>query len=55
MKVLIDTNVALDILLKRKDYAVAISVFGFAEKNIFSGYITPEQFMQLFAKEDENH
>jgi predicted nucleic acid-binding protein len=48
MKVLIDTNVALDILLKRPDYANAINVFGLAEKRIISGYISASAITDIF-------
>jgi predicted nucleic acid-binding protein len=54
MKVLIDTNVALDLLLKRPDYANAINVFGLAEKNIISGYISASAITDIyyFSKKD---
>ena len=52
MKVLIDTNVALDILLKRRDYADAFAILRFAEEKIISCYIsavTPAEFLQTIA------
>ena len=48
MKVLIDTNVALDILLKRQDYANAFAVFKLAEKKIISSYISTSAITDIF-------
>jgi len=48
MKVLIDTNVALDILLKRQDYTNAFAVFKLAEKKIISSYISTSAITDIF-------
>jgi predicted nucleic acid-binding protein len=48
MKVLIDTNIALDILLKRKGYASAFSVFKLAEVKIIFGYISASAITDIF-------
>jgi len=48
MKVLIDTNVALDILLKRQDYPNAFAVFKLAEEKIISGYISASSITDIF-------
>jgi len=40
MKILIDTNVALDILLHRQDYTNAEVVYPLAESNQISCYIS---------------
>jgi predicted nucleic acid-binding protein len=48
MKVLIDTNVALDIMLHRKDYAVSEAVSKLAEKNAFSGFISASAITDIF-------
>ena len=48
MKVLIDTNVALDILLKRQDYANAFAVFKLAEGKIISGSISASAITDIF-------
>ncbi|GHV94709.1 twitching motility protein PilT [Spirochaetia bacterium] len=48
MNALIDTNVALDILLRRKDYASAMGVLGFAEKDIITGYISASAITDIF-------
>ncbi|WP_461246140.1 PIN domain-containing protein [Treponema sp. R6D11] len=48
MKVLIDTNVALDILLHRKDFAVSEAVSKLVEKNIISGFISASAITDIF-------
>ena len=48
MKVLIDTNVALDILLKRQYYSNALTVFKLAEEKIISGYISASAITDIF-------
>ena len=48
MKVLIDTNVALDILLKRQDHANAFIIFKLAEEKIISGYISASAITDIF-------
>ena len=48
MNVLIDTNVALDILLKRRDYANGFAVFKLAEKNQISGCISASAITDIF-------
>jgi len=48
MKVLIDTNVALDFLLHRKDYASALDMFGMAEKKYITGYISASAITDIF-------
>jgi len=48
MKILIDTNVALDFLLHRKDYACALDIFGMAEKKYITGYISASAITDIF-------
>ena len=48
MKTLIDTNVALDILLKRQDYTNAFAVFKLAEEKMISGYISASAITDIF-------
>ena len=48
MRVLVDTNVALDILLKRRDYAISLAVFQLAEEKIISGYISASAITDIF-------
>ena len=48
MKVLVDTNVALDILLKRRDYTSAFFVLKLAEEKIISGYISASAITDIF-------
>ena len=48
MKILVDTNVALDILLKRHGYNSAFTVFKLAEKNVISGYISASAITDIF-------
>jgi predicted nucleic acid-binding protein len=48
MKVLIDTNVALDIMLHRKDFAVSEAVSKLAEKNVITGFISASAITDIF-------
>jgi len=48
MKVLIDTNVALDILLKRQDYPNAEIVYSLAEKNQIACFISASAITDIF-------
>jgi predicted nucleic acid-binding protein len=49
MKILIDTNIALDILLNRIDfYNGSAGVFVMAEKKIINGYITASAITDIF-------
>ena len=49
MKVLIDTNVALDILLNRIDfYSGSSGVFVMAEKKLVTGYISASAITDIF-------
>jgi len=48
MKVLIDTNVALDILLNRADYTNAALVFSFTKQNIIESYISASAITDIF-------
>jgi len=48
MKILVDTNIALDILLKRRDYANAFFIFKLAEKKVVSGYISASAITDIF-------
>jgi len=48
MKVLIDTNVALDILLHRKHYTNAALVFSLTKRNVISGYISASAITDIF-------
>jgi len=48
MKVLIDTNVALDILLKRQDYPNAEVIYSLAEKNKIACYISASAITDIF-------
>jgi len=48
MNVLIDTNVTLDILLKRQDYANANIIYSLAEKNQITGYISSSAITDIF-------
>jgi len=48
-KVLIDTNIALDILLKRSSfYASSAAVFAFAEKMIITAYVSAASVTDIF-------
>ena len=48
MKVLIDTNIALDFLLHRKDFAYAMDIFMMAEKKHIMGYISASAITDIF-------
>ena len=48
MKILIDTNVALDILLKRPDFSNAKFIYSLAEKNEISCFITASAITDIF-------
>jgi len=48
MTVLIDTNVALDIMLHRADYADAEAVFIMAEKRLITGFISASAITDIF-------
>jgi predicted nucleic acid-binding protein len=48
MKILIDTNVALDILLNRRDYTNAVAVFDMAENKHITGYISASAITDIF-------
>jgi predicted nucleic acid-binding protein len=49
MKVLIDTNIALDILLNRIDfYSNSVGVFIMAEKKLITGYISASAITDIF-------
>ena len=49
MKVLIDTNIALDILLNRIDfYSDSVGVFVMAEKKLITGYISASAITDIF-------
>ena len=48
MTVLIDTNVALDYLLHRKDYHDSAAVFVLAEKALITGYISASAITDIF-------
>ena len=47
-KIIIDTNVALDILLKRKDYSIAKVVYLLAEENQISCFISASAVTDIF-------
>ena len=48
MKILIDTNIALDILLKRPDYPNAYIIYSLAEKNKIACYISASAITDIF-------
>jgi len=48
MKVLIDTNVALDILLHRADYTNAAFIFSFTQQNVIESYISASAITDIF-------
>jgi len=48
MKILIDTNVALDIILNRRDFDESFAVFDFAGKSVFTGYISASTITDIF-------
>jgi len=47
-KALIDTNVALDVMLNRKGYTHAAFIFSFAKRNVISGYISASAITDIF-------
>jgi len=54
MKVLIDTNVALDYLLNRSDYSNAEIIYLMTEQNVIESYISASAITDIFyiAKKD---
>jgi len=48
VKVLIDTNVALDILMHRADYDNSVTVFAMAEKALITGFISASAITDVF-------
>jgi len=48
MTVLIDTNVALDILMHRADYDNSAAVFAMAEKGLIAGFISASAITDIF-------
>ena len=48
MKVLIDTNVTLDILLHRPDYTNAAFVFSLTKQNVIESYISASAITDIF-------
>ena len=48
MKILIDTNIALDILLKRRDYPNAEIIYSLAEENKIACYISASAITDIF-------
>ena len=48
MKILIDTNVALDILLKRRDYPSAGIIYSLAEQNKITCFISASAITDIF-------
>jgi len=48
VKVLIDTNVALDILMHRADYDNSVTVFAMAEKRLIAGFISASAITDIF-------
>ena len=48
MKILVDTNVALDLLLQRADYSCAVHIFFMAEKKHITGYISASAVTDIF-------
>ena len=48
MNVIIDTNVVLDILLKRQDYPNANIIYSLAEKNQITGNISASAITDIF-------
>ena len=48
MKILIDTNIALDILLHRQGYTNAALIFSFSKRNIVKGYISASAITDIF-------
>ena len=47
-KILIDTNIALDFLLHRKDYVCAVDIFVMAEKKHIIGHISASAITDIF-------
>ena len=54
MKILIDTNVALDILLKRLDYLSAGIIYSLAEQNKIACYISASAITDIFYLSEKN-
>jgi len=48
MKILIDTNVALDILLHRRNYTNAALIFSLTRQNLIKSYITASAVTDIF-------
>ena len=48
MKVLIDTNIALDILLHRQGYNNAALIFSFSKRNVVEGFISASAITDIF-------
>ena len=48
MKVLIDTNVALDYMLHRQGYSNAMAIYLLAEQNFITGYISASAITDIF-------
>jgi len=49
MKILLDTNVVLDVLLRRKPFdAVAVGIFALAEKRWFEGFLGGTTFTNVY-------
>jgi len=56
MKVLIDSNIALDILLKNTGlYAGSMAVFAYAEQNLINGYISASAVTDIFYISKKRH
>jgi len=56
MKVLIDSNVVLDILLKNTGlYTGSMAVFAHAEKNLINGYISASAVTDIFYISKKRH
>jgi len=47
-KILVDTNVALDILLRRQDYTNASVIFSLAEHNIIACFLSASAITDIF-------
>ncbi|MCL2832455.1 MAG: PIN domain-containing protein [Treponema sp.] len=48
MKILINTNVALDILLQRPDYTNAALIFSFTQRNVIESYNSASAITDIF-------
>ena len=48
MKIIVDTNVALDYLLHRENYVTAKIIYFMAEQNLFTGYISASAITDIF-------